>query len=270
MYKIITKEENNNHMNNLTVLLVEDDLNTCKKFAEYVEKRDDISIIYTTNSATQAIENISLLQPDAVILDLELHLGSGSGLQVLSGLIGLEIKPYFLVTTNNSSSTTYEYARQLGADYIMYKHQDSYSEKEVIDFLCSMKKIIKHNKIHDNCITHESVEQKNKRIDSTIEKMLDCIGVKTKYVGYKYLRDAIHLLYDGNSQNICDTLGKRYEKSEASVERAMQYAIDVTWNTTDYDILLEHYTARLQKDKSCPTITEFIYYYANKLKQYQR
>ena len=35
---------------------------------------------------------------------------------------------------------------------------------------------------------------------------------------------------------------------------------------TDIEDLLKHYTAKVNSEKGCPTITEFICYYANKLK----
>ena len=49
-------------------------------------------------------------------------------------------------------------------------------------------------------------------------------------------------------------------------ERAMQNAIHRAWKKADIEDLLKHYTAKVNSEKGCPTITEFICYYANKLK----
>ena len=46
----------------------------------------------------------------------------------------------------------------------------------------------------------------------------------------------------------------------------MQNAIAKAWRTTPIDDLLKYYTAKISSDKGIPTITEFIYHYANKLK----
>ena len=46
----------------------------------------------------------------------------------------------------------------------------------------------------------------------------------------------------------------------------MQNAIARAWRTTPIEDLLRYYTARISSEKGVPTITEFIYYYAAKLK----
>ena len=47
----------------------------------------------------------------------------------------------------------------------------------------------------------------------------------------------------------------------------MQNAINAAWKHTDIDELLTHYTAKIRSSKGSPTVTEFISYYANKIKQ---
>ncbi len=105
---------------------------------------EEVSIISLTNSASKAIENIHDYQPDVIILDLELHYGSGTGLDVLMGLkqMHLPTKPYILITTNNSSQITFDYARSLELTFIMSKHQDHYSETKVLNFIAMMKNLI--------------------------------------------------------------------------------------------------------------------------------
>ena len=66
-------------------------------------------------------------------------------------------------------------------------------------------------------------------------------------------------------QHVCSVIGKRHGKTENSVERAMQNAINRTWAGADKDELLAHYTAKIKSRKGVPTITEFIYFYAQKL-----
>ena len=47
----------------------------------------------------------------------------------------------------------------------------------------------------------------------------------------------------------------------------MQNAIERAWNLTDIDELSKNYTAKINSSKGVPTILEFIYFYANKIKQ---
>ena len=97
---------------------------------------------------------------------------------------------------------------------------------------------------------------------------LDNVGISPKVIGYKYLSEAILLILQGQPHNICETLAKQYKKTDSSVERAMQNAINKAWRTTDIDDLLKYYTARINSDKGVPTLTEFIHYYANKIKNH--
>jgi two-component system response regulator (stage 0 sporulation protein A) len=254
----------------LSVLLVEDDEDACEEIRQYIEELNDVSLVGITNNSDKALEYATTFLPEAVILDLELHEGGGNGLLFLSELkrIDLPFHPFVLITTNNSSAVTYACAREAGADFIMAKHQSDYSAKSVVEFLRMIKSTIfsKIESISPEHKTTESPEQNIKRITRQIHIELDYVGINPKHVGYKYLTDAIALVIDKPSNNLCAILGAKYGKTEASVERAMQNAIDKAWRVSDIEDLLKHYTARISSEKGIPTLTEFVYYYANKIK----
>lgn len=252
----------------LSILLVEDEHAPCQNFIDEIEKRDNFNLVGITNNDLKALEYIKNTQPDILILDLELHFGSGSGLNVLCNLKDIPLKntPYIVVTTNNSSPITYESARELGADYIIPKHQDNYSEKYVLDFLDMIAPSILRKSetsgVEIKALTRHDTE---KHINRRIMQELNQVGISPKSVGYKYLVDAIKLTMEQPVHNLCSIIGKTYGKTESSVERAMQNAINRAWATSDIDDLLTYYTARISSSKGVPTLTEFIYYYANKL-----
>lgn len=253
-----------------TILLVEDDQTACKQFVEYVDRLENISLIGVTNNSTKALEYIKSYLPDAIILDLELHGGGGNGLFLLNELkqLTLPVFPYILVTTNNSSPITYESARKLGTDFIMSKHQSDYSVKNVIEFIRILIPDISNQKksIDAKSPITESPANKSKKLTLRISSELNLIGISPKAVGYQYLIEAIKLIIDNPQHNLCSTIGKTYGKTDASVERAMQNAVNKAWRTSDIDTLLRYYTARISSEKGVPTATEFVYYYANKIK----
>ena len=90
----------------LEILLIEDDPEACRDFTEQILDTEDMLLIGVTNNAYKAVDLIKDHLPDAVILDLELHLGAGNGLYVLQELQTLTLPktPYILITTNNSST----------------------------------------------------------------------------------------------------------------------------------------------------------------------
>ncbi|MDE5864044.1 MAG: response regulator [Lachnospiraceae bacterium] len=254
----------------LNIILVDDDTSAHIRLTKYADAAKDISILATTDNSYHALELVKEYMPEAIVLDLELNRGTGNGLLLLRDLQNLSslYKPYILITTNNSSTITYDCARKLGADFIMSKHQTDYSEKNVIELLMLMKDTIK-NTIYSQNPDYKNSEpnvQKKKRLTQLINIELDLIGISPKAVGYKYLTDAILLVLNDQGHNLCTTIGEKYAKTNTSVERAMQNAINSAWRSNNVDELLKHYTARIHSEKGVPTLTELIYYYANKIK----
>lgn len=253
----------------LSILLVEDDENTCCDIRDYVNNLDNVILTNTTNDSYQAIQFVKDQLPHVVILDLELSKGSGNGLIFLHDLNTLEIsfRPFVLVTTNNSSQITYSHARNSGADFILYKHQKDYTPKMVIDFLCSMKKEIMNVPSNTNRVINDRLTQEErlfriiKRIDSELLK----VGISPKAKGFQYLSDAIHL-YMEDTTHITQRIAIKHKKSEPSVERAMQNAINKAWTVNDTEQLYKYYTAVIRNDKGVPTLLEFISFFAKNLK----
>ena len=254
----------------LSVLIVEDDPKACNEFINLIDGMEDMTIIGITNNALKAVEEIRYKLPDAVILDLELHQGSGSGLDVLQELKNSipAVMPYILVTTNNSSSITYELARNLGADYILSKHQDNYSEKYAVNLLKILAPAIKSRSKYapDGKAQNEAPEYYEKRLTQRVIKELNLIGINPKAKGYQYLIKAIIFTIKGAQGSISPLVAKEMGKTELSVERAMQNAINRAWATSDINDLLENYTAKINPARGKPTLTEFICYYATKIK----
>lgn len=254
----------------LQILLIEDDLTACREISKYIKESEDLTLIGITNDSNEGIQFVKDFMPNAVILDLELHQGAGNGILFLHDLkkLILDFIPYILITTNNLSIVTYENARKLGADFIMAKHQHDYTTKGVIDFLRLMKETIldKSNTRSSHPDLSESWERENKILTRRINIELNHIGISPKAVGYKYLIDAIKLIIQKPENNICSIIAKKYEKTDTSVERAMQNAINKAWRISDIDDLSKFYTARINSERGVPTITEFIFYYANKIR----
>lgn len=254
----------------LTVLLIEDDEKACKEIDQYIDSCDDIYLAAITNNSKEALELTKYHLPDAVILDLELHHGGGNGLSYLQELSKLNLThaPYVLITTNNSSTITYEHARKLGADFILAKYESEYSAQYVVEFLRMMQDLIKDKCAQkaENMQFSGSPEFQERKLRQRIQRELDLIGINPKAVGYVYLTDAIAMVYRQPETNLSVTIAAKHKKSVSSVERAMQNAIDSAWKRTDIEDLLKYYTARIHSDKGVPTTMELVYYYANKIK----
>lgn len=256
----------------INLLVIEDDEFICLEYEDYCKDLDDVFLIGTSGDSSEALSITKEFLPNAVVLDLELLYGKGSGLEYLMKLDTLHMRtlPYILVVTNNLSKVTHAVCRNMGADFIMLKSQSDYSIPNVVNMLRSViNSIPDMNPAQRTCsptIKKRIEDDYNKRMVQRISTELDIIGISARYKGRNYLRDAIEMICRKKQTYICNEVAKKYSKSSASVERAMQNAIDHAWKTTDVTTLEEHYRAHVNPKKGVPTLTEFIYYYADKVK----
>lgn len=128
----------------LTVLLIEDDPTARNAFEEYAASLNDIAIAGAAADAAKGLDLIRKHLPQVIILDLELHTGRGTGLDVLRGLpdLALHVDPYILVITDSANKEEIEYARSFGVGFFLTKYQGGYSEQYVLDFLRPMREAI--------------------------------------------------------------------------------------------------------------------------------
>ncbi len=253
----------------ISILIIEDDEDACDSYVDYVKPLKQFNIVAITNDSSKGIELTMSRKPDVVILDLELQKGSGSGLSYMSWYRDcyMENKPIIIITTYNSSQYIHTSVRNMGADFIFTKFADNYSEAFVIEQL----KIITDNLIEQKSsekILNVSMtkEQDIARYKHLLFDEFNKLGLRPKLAGYEYLADAVifYKMYSVKN-NITKELADKYHKSSSSIERAMQRAIETTWNHSCVDDLLEHYQGRISHESGIPTNLEFISYYAHKL-----
>ena len=66
--------------NRINLLVVEDDEATCLEYDFVCKKYDDVVLVGTSAHSQEALNITEEFKPNAVVLDLELQRGSGSGL----------------------------------------------------------------------------------------------------------------------------------------------------------------------------------------------
>lgn len=256
----------------INIIVVEDEISIRSAYENAISEYKNIYLIGTTDNTNTAIKMVCDYSPDVIILDLELHKGYGNGIDLLKQISSTELdkKPFLLVVTNNVSPVTHSIVRNLGADFVITKNQQDYSEKMVLNFLNSIldtATISNNHTVNSAVLQAENEMEYSKKVKSRISKELDLIGISPKLKGRQYLADAIELTIEKRTTKISSIIAQKYSKTDASVERAMDTAINRTWRNTDIDTLEKYYTAYINPDKGVPTQTEFIFYYANKIKE---
>ena len=259
----------------IRLLLLEDDVLQCETFKNYINTIEEVKLVGITNSSDKALELFKECMPQAVIVDIELHNGQGSGIEFLEKVKENfnYFKPIIIVTTNSASNILYDNLHTSGVDLIFYKQQEDYSPKLVISDLLSLKKSLykynNTNKIFESMI--ETPEEQNKKIEKMINSELDLIGISSHLKGRKYIFDAIMYLIKQEETKTDDTvfnhIAAEYKISASSASRVMQTAINYAWKTSAPDELEIYYTAKINYNTGVPSPTEFIYYYADKIKK---
>ena len=257
-------------MTEIGLLVLEDDAKVIHQYEQLSKRYPLVNYLGSTNSASKALKMCEKLKPNSIVVDLELQLGEGTGLDFLKNLREhpLSPNPYIIVVTNNVSSSTHKMARNLGADFIITKNQKDYNAKMVLDLFRTYNETYHcfDDKLPDNNKSQIEVALEYRtRLKERISEELDLIGISPRVKGRKYLRDAIELTCDKERPNLSEMIAKSYSVSTPSVERAMQGAINRAWNTTDTETLEKQYTAYINPDRGHPTATEFIFYYADKV-----
>lgn len=255
----------------LTVLLVEDDEVQHEMYKEYAAQVDDIRLAAITNSSDKGLELTQAHLPDVVVLDLELNAGSGSGIEYLLGLneMSIEKRPLVFIITNTKSEVLYDYARKSGADFVFYKQKPDYSAKKVLEF----GKMLSQSTPAAARVqkTLEAPEVQKQKLYDRVHRELELVGISPKLTGSQYLVEAIQMLLMSDDKTfaraVYQELSKKYKKTENAITRAMQTAINSAWRKTAIEDLEVYYTAKVDHQSGVPTVTEFIYFYVNKLEK---
>ena len=69
------------------------------------------------------------------------------------------------------------------------------------------------------------------------------------------------------SISVIQFLVGKYKRASSTISRAMQNAILHAWRISALEDLNTYYTAKINYETGVPTPTEFIYYYADKIKK---
>lgn len=254
----------------MKLLLIEDDVNECNIYKEISKARKDIEFVAITGSDVEGLRYVKKYIPEGIILDLELNKGTGTGFNFLKELkkLNLSSAPKIVVTTNICSDSVYEFLHKSEVEFIFYKKQKNYSQENVINTILLVRG-------YKNSVTQVKIEEVNinnkDKISEKINKELDLIGISTHLQGRKYLHDSILYIIENENFNhkvtVVQYLVNKYKKSNSTISRAMQNAILHAWRISSLDDLTTYYTAKINYETGVPTPTEFMYYYADKIKK---
>jgi len=266
----------------MRLLLIEDEVGDALKFTECAKRRADIRFIGMTDSSEEGLKLVKSALPEGVILDLQLVKGRGSGLQFLEILkeTVLTLRPFVVVTTSNQSDAVYRLVEKLGADWFFDKAQPNYDADFVIDTLLSLRKVLdtkQGEKSPETAVQGdlrksrdmvETPDDRRARIYQRIDTELDMVGIRARLKGREYLRECIYIKVHSFKErgSGIEEVAANYKHSYGTLVKTMQTAIHDAWDNTDAEDLRTHYTARVSSKIGSPHVSDFIHFYADKIR----
>ena len=264
---------NNDMGKPMPILLIEDDIMEHRKFRDCADDRADVSLIGMTGSSDEGLQIVKKKLPEGVILDLELSKGKGHGLQFLINLreTRLALRPIVVVTTNIQSEVMYDRIHDMGVTFAFSKKQAGYNPEMVFDMLLNLRESLPYAQIEDiRPEIIESPEERRVRLLGHIDAELNELGISVRLKGRDYIREAILLLAERGKKetaSVIPLLAVQFRVNYNSVIRGIQTVIERAWASSDIETLKEKCPVHIDINTGIPAPTEFIYYYAEKIRK---
>jgi len=250
-------------MEKIRILIADDNADFCDVISGYLGKQDDMKVVNISYDGLQAVENITKIQPDVVILDGIMPKLDGLG--VLERISGNRVwetghKPVCIMLSGVSHEHITARAIELGADYYMIKPFDIDSLLARIRQLCSKNAAAKLSAP----LASKTEQEIQLDIETRVTAILHDIGVPAHIRGYHYVREAIIIAVNNLdvlnyiTKELYPTIAKKSNTTPSRVERAIRHAIEVAWGRGRVEIIDSIFGYTVNTSKGKPTNSEFI------------
>ncbi|AFS78402.1 stage 0 sporulation protein A [Gottschalkia acidurici 9a] len=266
-------------MNNqkIRLLIADDNKDFCNILNEYLSTQEDVEVIGVAKDGLEALELISIKNPDVLILDIIMpHL---DGLGVLERLHSTELEkfPKIIILSAVGQDKITQRAINLGADYYVVKPFDfEIFMKRIRQVAGTAPAMIEKRKQVQPATQGLVVSQKNNSLEAKITNIIHEIGVPAHIKGYLYLREAITMVVDNMellsavTKELYPNIAKKFNTTPSRVERAIRHAIEVAWSRGKVDTINSLFGYTVHTDKGKPTNSEFVAMVADKLRLEQK
>ncbi|HBN95781.1 MAG TPA: hypothetical protein DDZ66_05735, partial [Firmicutes bacterium] len=203
-------------------------------------------------SATAFLQSFGGEVPDVILLDIDLQ--PKGGLAVLERIrvrfSSDEVK-VIVLATEAASEQALSHTVRLGADYFIQRPVD------LVVLEKRIRQLVKYPE------PGPSGELTRRQVQEICTRYFDRMGVPPHYKGYRYLMEGIwlaslHLSWLSSvTQTLYPAIGQHFEVNGSQVERAMRYALDVTWEKGNVEQLYNFFPY-VSENKGKPTNSAFI------------
>ena len=266
----------------ITVLIADDNQEFSTTLATYLKNQEDMVIVGRAKDGNEALDMISSLTPDIVLLDVIMPHLDGIGVLEQMNMIKLNKKPICIMLSAVGQDKVTRRAIELRAEYYVVKPFD-------IDLLITRIRELKNykpasqnsnfisreinntNKQQYIDISNNSVNKEN-NIEALVTNIIHEVGVPAHIKGYQYLREAIIMVINDidviNQITKClyPQIANKFHTTPSRVERAIRHAIEVAWGRGEQKTVENIFGYTISAAKGKPTNSEFIAMISDKLR----
>lgn len=240
-----------------TVLIADSSDYFCENLSSALAHTEGFKVLGTAQDGEQAIQMVTEMEPDILVLDL--MLSKKDGISILKTVSGLERKPVTLATSGFVTDYVAAAAANLGARYLMLKP-------------CDMETLVDRlQEIRQGETLRYNPDRSAANIEAMVTNIIHEIGVPAHIKGYQYLREAIIIavgdmdVINAITKVLYPQVAKAFQTTPSRVERAIRHAIEVAWDRGDLETLQRFFGYTVSNTKGKPTNSEFIALIADKL-----
>ncbi|HHY09369.1 MAG TPA: response regulator [Firmicutes bacterium] len=236
----------------IRILMADQDVAFQKSLQEYLELEDDLRCVGRLRNAEGIMEKISTAKPH--ILLLEVLLPPRGGMAVLKKIRqswNAGELPVILISGSESEAILRQ-AAESGANYYLLK---PFKPGILVERI---------RQLLGNTASSARLEYDSKVVKEICIRHFDLMGIPPHYKGYRYLLEGIWLAcihphwLNAVTRKLYPGIGQRFNTSGAQVERAMRYALDVTWERGNIEQLYAFFPYEIAESKGKPTNSAFI------------
>ena len=265
----------------ITVLIADDNQEFSTTLATYLKNQEDIVVVGRAKDGNEALDMVSSLMPDVLLLDVIMPHLDGIGVLEQMNMIKLNKKPICIMLSAVGQDKVTQRAIELGAEYYVVKPFD-------IDLLITRIRELKNYKPssqNNNFISREigisktqyidipnNSANKEENIEALVTNVIHEVGVPAHIKGYQYLREAIIMVINDidviNQITKClyPQIANKFHTTPSRVERAIRHAIEVAWGRGEQKTVENIFGYTISAAKGKPTNSEFIALISDKLR----
>lgn len=265
----------------ITVLIADDNQEFSTTLATYLKNQEDMVVVGRAKDGNEALDMVSSLMPDVVLLDVIMPHLDGIGVLEQMNMIKLNKKPICIMLSAVGQDKVTQRAIELGAEYYVVKPFD-------IDLLITRIRELKNYKPssqNNNFISREigisksqyidipnNPANKEENIEALVTNVIHEVGVPAHIKGYQYLREAIIMVINDidviNQITKClyPQIANKFHTTPSRVERAIRHAIEVAWGRGEQKTVENIFGYTISAAKGKPTNSEFIAMISDKLR----